>query len=216
MILKRLVAFNDGNLVILGQILVFQFSTCYPSELNRCTTTLTTLSICSHLLFETLLAAVWMFAAALKASAGFETRSTAVLFYQMQEAAFPQTLTCLVPHCDSYLGSACASVSLLAFSFHFFLVSLCPTTFSHALRKPKLVPRRRNTCPSAQDISRALQSPSSASSASAASLDELIQRCLNCFGQSPPRPQLPTPTSTHVSPEFVMCLCSFIATRLYK
>uniref|UniRef100_A0A3Q3WBS6 Uncharacterized protein n=1 Tax=Mola mola TaxID=94237 RepID=A0A3Q3WBS6_MOLML len=47
--------------------------------------------------------------------------------------------------------------------------------------KSKLVQRRRNTCPSAQDISRALQSPSSASSASAASLDELIQRCLNCF-----------------------------------
>ncbi|XP_075892762.1 RAS guanyl-releasing protein 4 isoform X2 [Nelusetta ayraudi] len=48
-------------------------------------------------------------------------------------------------------------------------------------RKSKLVQRRRNTCPSAQDINRALQSPSSASSASAASLDELIQRCLNCF-----------------------------------
>ncbi|XP_030008805.1 RAS guanyl-releasing protein 4 [Sphaeramia orbicularis] len=45
----------------------------------------------------------------------------------------------------------------------------------------RLVPRRRNTCPSPQDISRALQSPSSAPSASAASLDELIQRCLNCF-----------------------------------
>ncbi|XP_051253515.1 RAS guanyl-releasing protein 4 isoform X1 [Dicentrarchus labrax] len=48
-------------------------------------------------------------------------------------------------------------------------------------RKPKLVQRRRNTCPSPQDITRALQSPSSAPSASAASLDELIQRCLNCF-----------------------------------
>uniref|UniRef100_A0AAQ4RL94 RAS guanyl releasing protein 4 n=1 Tax=Gasterosteus aculeatus aculeatus TaxID=481459 RepID=A0AAQ4RL94_GASAC len=45
----------------------------------------------------------------------------------------------------------------------------------------KLVQRRRNTCPSPQDITRALQSPSSAPSASAASLDELIQRCLNCF-----------------------------------
>lgn len=45
----------------------------------------------------------------------------------------------------------------------------------------KLVPQRRNTCPSPQDISRALQSPGSAPSASAASLDELIQRCLNCF-----------------------------------
>ncbi|XP_029303106.1 RAS guanyl-releasing protein 4 isoform X2 [Cottoperca gobio] len=53
-------------------------------------------------------------------------------------------------------------------------------------RKPngesrKLVQRRRNTCPSPHDITRALQSPSSAPSASAASLDELIQRCLNCF-----------------------------------
>ncbi|XP_028426695.1 RAS guanyl-releasing protein 4 isoform X2 [Perca flavescens] len=53
-------------------------------------------------------------------------------------------------------------------------------------RKPngesrKLVQRRRNTCPSPQDIARALQSPSSAPSASAASLDELIQRCLNSF-----------------------------------
>uniref|UniRef100_A0A3Q3FU80 RAS guanyl releasing protein 4 n=1 Tax=Labrus bergylta TaxID=56723 RepID=A0A3Q3FU80_9LABR len=50
-----------------------------------------------------------------------------------------------------------------------------------SLKKGKLVPRRRNTCPSPQDITRALQSPSSAPSASAASLDELIQRCLNCF-----------------------------------
>ncbi|KAL6115756.1 rasgrp4 [Pungitius sinensis] len=53
-------------------------------------------------------------------------------------------------------------------------------------RKPngegrKLVQRRRNTCPSPQDITRALQSPSSAPSVSAASLDELIQRCLNSF-----------------------------------
>ncbi|XP_026154464.1 RAS guanyl-releasing protein 4 isoform X3 [Mastacembelus armatus] len=48
-------------------------------------------------------------------------------------------------------------------------------------KSKKLVQRRRNTCPSPQDISRALQSPSSAPSASAASLDELIQRCLNCF-----------------------------------
>ncbi|TMS07145.1 RAS guanyl-releasing protein 1 [Larimichthys crocea] len=45
----------------------------------------------------------------------------------------------------------------------------------------KLVQRRRNTCPSPQDITRALQSPSPAPSASAPSLDELIQRCLNCF-----------------------------------
>lgn len=49
------------------------------------------------------------------------------------------------------------------------------------LKSRKLVQRRRNTCPSPQDISRALQSPSAAPSASAASLDELIQRCLNCF-----------------------------------
>uniref|UniRef100_A0A3Q0T8G5 RAS guanyl releasing protein 4 n=1 Tax=Amphilophus citrinellus TaxID=61819 RepID=A0A3Q0T8G5_AMPCI len=49
------------------------------------------------------------------------------------------------------------------------------------LKGKKLVQRRRNTCPSPQDISRALQSPSSAPSASAASLDDLIQRCLNCF-----------------------------------
>lgn len=42
--------------------------------------------------------------------------------------------------------------------------------------------RRRNTCPgSPQDISQALQSPSPAPSISASSLDELIQRCLNCF-----------------------------------
>lgn len=57
-----------------------------------------------------------------------------------------------------------------------------------AKRKPSSVEqknrkgqRRRNTCPSPQDISRALQSPSPAPSISAASLDELIQRCLNCF-----------------------------------
>ncbi|KAM9318014.1 RAS guanyl-releasing protein 4 isoform 2-T2 [Pholidichthys leucotaenia] len=50
-----------------------------------------------------------------------------------------------------------------------------------AQKSRKLVQRRRNTCPSPQDISRALQSPTSASSASAASLDELIQRCLNFF-----------------------------------
>ncbi|XP_071768646.1 RAS guanyl-releasing protein 4 isoform X1 [Centroberyx gerrardi] len=49
------------------------------------------------------------------------------------------------------------------------------------LKSRKLVQRRRNTCPSPQDISRALQTPSSSPSASAASLDELIQRCLNCF-----------------------------------
>ncbi|XP_055081750.1 RAS guanyl-releasing protein 4 isoform X2 [Periophthalmus magnuspinnatus] len=49
------------------------------------------------------------------------------------------------------------------------------------LKSKKLVQRRRNTCPSPQDISRALQSPTPAPSISAASLDELIQRCLNSF-----------------------------------
>lgn len=49
------------------------------------------------------------------------------------------------------------------------------------LKGRKLVQRRRNRCSSPQDISRALQSPGAAPSASAASLDELIQRCLNCF-----------------------------------
>lgn len=52
---------------------------------------------------------------------------------------------------------------------------------SAELKSRKLVQRRRNTCPSSQDISRALQNPSPAPSISAASLDELIQRCLNCF-----------------------------------
>ncbi|XP_040902700.1 RAS guanyl-releasing protein 4 isoform X2 [Toxotes jaculatrix] len=56
-----------------------------------------------------------------------------------------------------------------------------PSESPGVLKSRKLVQRRRNTCPSPQDISRALQSPSSAPSASAASLDELIQRCLNCF-----------------------------------
>ncbi|KAM7412674.1 hypothetical protein PAMA_020177 [Pampus argenteus] len=52
---------------------------------------------------------------------------------------------------------------------------------SGVLKSRRLVQRRRNTCPSPQDIAWALQSPSSAPSASAASLDELIHRCLNCF-----------------------------------
>ncbi|KAM3616184.1 uncharacterized protein V6R79_013764 [Siganus canaliculatus] len=62
-------------------------------------------------------------------------------------------------------------------------------------RKQKLVQRRRNTCPSAQDISRALQSPSSAPSASSASLDELIQRCLNCFDSEG---KLPSPRGSQL------------------
>lgn len=49
------------------------------------------------------------------------------------------------------------------------------------LRSRKLVQRRRNTCPSPQDINRALQAPSLPPSPNAASLDELIQRCLNAF-----------------------------------
>lgn len=52
---------------------------------------------------------------------------------------------------------------------------------SAEVKSRKLVQRRRNTCPSPQDISRALQSPSPPPSISATSLDELIQRCLNCF-----------------------------------
>lgn len=52
---------------------------------------------------------------------------------------------------------------------------------SSAEQKNRKGQRRRNTCPSPQDISRALQSPSPTPSVSAASLDELIQRCLNCF-----------------------------------
>ncbi|XP_069390743.1 RAS guanyl-releasing protein 4 isoform X2 [Paralichthys olivaceus] len=56
-----------------------------------------------------------------------------------------------------------------------------PSDSPAVLKSRKLVPRRRNTCPSPQDISRALQSPSSPPIFSAASLDELIQRCLNCF-----------------------------------
>nr|XP_043887264.1 RAS guanyl-releasing protein 4 isoform X5 [Solea senegalensis] len=56
-----------------------------------------------------------------------------------------------------------------------------PSESRGVLKSRKLVQRRRNTCPSPQDITRALQSPSSPPSSSAASLDELIQRCLNCF-----------------------------------
>ncbi|XP_061575875.1 RAS guanyl-releasing protein 4 isoform X2 [Cololabis saira] len=56
------------------------------------------------------------------------------------------------------------------------------TVDAHGLDKGrKLVQRRRNTCPSPQDITKALQSPCPGPSASAASLDELIQRCLNGF-----------------------------------
>ncbi|XP_061733894.1 RAS guanyl-releasing protein 4 isoform X4 [Nerophis ophidion] len=51
----------------------------------------------------------------------------------------------------------------------------------NAPQSRKQVQRRRNTCPSPQDITRALQGPPNVPSASAASLDELILRCLNCF-----------------------------------
>ncbi|XP_054650080.1 RAS guanyl-releasing protein 4 isoform X1 [Dunckerocampus dactyliophorus] len=54
----------------------------------------------------------------------------------------------------------------------------------NVLQSRKQVQRRRNTCPSPQDITRALQGPPSTPSASAASLDELILRCLNCFADS--------------------------------
>ncbi|XP_024910951.1 RAS guanyl-releasing protein 4 isoform X2 [Cynoglossus semilaevis] len=56
-----------------------------------------------------------------------------------------------------------------------------PSESPGVLKSSKLVQRRRNTCPSPQDIDRALQKPSSPPSSSAVSLDELIQRCLNCF-----------------------------------
>lgn len=45
--------------------------------------------------------------------------------------------------------------------------------------------QRRMTCPSPHEISRALQSPPVHSSFRSASLDELILRCLHCFGQCP-------------------------------
>ncbi|CAL8351567.1 unnamed protein product [Lota lota] len=68
------------------------------------------------------------------------------------------------------------------------------------LKSKRLVQRRRNTCPSPQDITRALQTaqtPSTSSSTpsiltpgpNAASLDDLIQRCLTSFGQSPHVPR---------------------------
>lgn len=104
-------------------------------------------------------------------------------------------LTCTTsPHCALVVSRLLALHSLTEFDSLSLAVSLFIPCFNSlylsfsplllSLRKPKLVQRRRNTCPSAQDITRALQSPSSAPSASAASLDELIQRCLNCFGQS--------------------------------
>lgn len=48
--------------------------------------------------------------------------------------------------------------------------------------KHKRPVQRRMTCPSPQEISRALQSPPAHPSFRAASLDELILRCLHCFG----------------------------------
>lgn len=156
-------------------------------------------------------------------SAGLGTRSAAVYFIRCGEhlIAFPQILTCSAsPHSVRLIFNLLTYLFLCAISFlTFFLFSLCLSfvdilmflpPLSHSLRKPKLVQRRRNTCPSAQDISRALQSPSSVPSASAASLDELIQRCLNCFGQSVfPCLFARVPKVCHVS-------LLFITTRLYK
>ncbi|KAM9481786.1 RAS guanyl-releasing protein 4 isoform 1-T1 [Clarias gariepinus] len=50
-----------------------------------------------------------------------------------------------------------------------------------SMKKTRRPVQRRMTCPSPQEISRALQSPTIPASARAASLDELIQRCLHCF-----------------------------------
>lgn len=167
--------------------------------------------ISSQLLFERLLHAVQMFAVVLKASASSGTRSAAVYFIRCGEhlIAFPQILTCSAsPHSARLIFILLTYLFLCTISFHTVFLSFFCRYFmflpplSHSLRKPKLVQRRRNTCPSAQDISRALQSPSSAPSASAASLDELIQRCLNCFGQSV------FPCRFARVPKFVMCLCS--------
>lgn len=163
-----------------------------------------------------------MFAVVLKASAGLGTRSAAVYFIRCGEhlIAFLQILTCSAsPHSARLIFNLLTYLFLCAISFLTFFLSFCLSfvyilmflpPLSHSLRKPKLVQRRRNTCPSAQDISRALQSPSSAPSASAASLDELIQRCLNCFGQSVfPCLFARVPKVCHVS-------LLFITTRLYK
>ncbi|KAK3548573.1 hypothetical protein QTP70_014492 [Hemibagrus guttatus] len=51
-----------------------------------------------------------------------------------------------------------------------------------SMKKTRRPVQRRMTCPSPQEISRALHSPTAPASAHAASLDELIQRCLHCFG----------------------------------
>lgn len=51
------------------------------------------------------------------------------------------------------------------------------------MKKTRRPVQRRMTCPSPQEISRALHSPTVPASAHAASLDDLIQRCLHCFGQ---------------------------------
>lgn len=108
-------------------------------------------------------------------------------------AVFSQLLTCTtLPH-DVLLFRLTLLSAHLCLSFRKTNVESC------TLKSRKLVQRRRNTCPSPQDISRALQSPSSAPSTSAASLDELIQRCLNCFGQS-------LSLWEHVFPKFVPLL----------
>ncbi|TST73065.1 RAS guanyl-releasing protein 1 [Bagarius yarrelli] len=50
-----------------------------------------------------------------------------------------------------------------------------------SMKKTRRPVQRRMTCPSPQEFSRVLHSPTVSTSASAASLDELIQRCLHCF-----------------------------------
>ena len=106
----------------------------------------------------------------------------AVTLYQMWGAAFPQMLTCTIsPHIALLISKQLVLSASLSFS----VSHRKPNAETPGvLKSRKLVQRRRNTCPCPQDISRALQSPSSAPSASAASLDELIQRCLNSFGSS--------------------------------
>lgn len=91
---------------------------------------------------------------------------------------------CISSEADLHYLTTCCSTCSSSLGLTLSMSCICLPFLSLCLRKSKLVQRRRYTCPSAQDISRALQNPSSAPSASAVSLDELIQRCLNCFGQS--------------------------------
>uniref|UniRef100_A0A3Q3AM96 RAS guanyl releasing protein 4 n=1 Tax=Kryptolebias marmoratus TaxID=37003 RepID=A0A3Q3AM96_KRYMA len=95
-------------------------------------------------------------------------------------------VSCVSSNADLlHLASRCCSTFCLPLELSFLSLSLSLRKSNvespGVMKSKKPVQRRRNTCPSPQDISRALQSPSSAPSASAPSLDELIQRCLNCF-----------------------------------